>query len=66
MYLRRQAAPTRSDSASKIGRIQGSSFSLMSPGRKPSFSPASTTGREMMILPIFPAVSACTASATAR
>ncbi len=38
----------------------------MSPGRKPSRSPASTAGRVRMIRPTAPSESAATASAIAR
>src|SRR6266436_6732595 len=46
--------------------MYGSTFAAMSPGRKPSRSPASTAGRVRMMRPTWRSESAATASATAR
>ena len=55
-----------SPSASYNGRRYGSTFSLRSPGRKPSRSPASTAGRDSTMRSTRPACSMATACATAR
>ncbi len=55
-----------SSSASKRGRRYGFTFACTSPGRKPSFSPASTAGRARTILLICFFLSIETAIATAR
>src|SRR6476646_6167505 len=52
--------------ASKSGRRYGSTFAWMSPGRKPSRSPASTAGRVRMIRCTSFSASAAAAIATAR
>ena len=46
--------------------MYGSTFASMSPGRKPSRSPASTAGRVRMSRPTCFSLSAATASAIAR
>ena len=56
----------QSYSASYSGRRYGSTFSFMSPGRKPSFSPASTAGRLRMRRCTLPVINWLTACATAR
>ncbi len=53
-------------SASYSGRRYGSTFSLKSPGRKPSFSPASTAGRDSTIRDTSRFLSARTAMTIAR
>ncbi|MBA7698818.1 hypothetical protein ES703_107500 [subsurface metagenome] len=55
-----------SSRASKRGRRYGFTFACISPGRKPSFSPASTAGRARTILLICFFFSIETATATAR
>jgi len=53
-------------SASYSGRRYGFTFSARSPGRKPSFSPASTAGRAMMMRFTFFCMSDAAAMAMAR
>ena len=61
-----RSKPIISYSASYIGRRYGSTFCAMSPGRKPSRSPASTAGRTSTMRRTLPECSASTALATAR
>ena len=60
------SAPSMSKRASYRGRRYGSTFCCRSPGRNPSFSPASTAGRVRIILFTCWALKAVTAMATAR
>ena len=53
-------------SASKSGRMYGSTFASTSPGRKPRRSPASTAGLERIRRLTWRSESAATASAIAR
>ena len=46
------------------GRKYGSTFSLISPGKKPNLSPASTAGLDKIILSIFLSKSIVNATAT--
>jgi hypothetical protein len=55
-----------SSSASYSGRRYGSTFSRMSPGRKPRASPASTAGRVRMMRRTRFRYSVATPMATAR
>src|SRR6266540_2597136 len=61
-----RSASSMSYSASNSGLRYGSTFASMSPGRKPSRSPASTAGRVRMIRVTSRSCSAATASAIAR
>ena len=58
--------PSISCKASYKGRRYGSTFVCKSPGRKPSFSPASTAGRVRMIFSTCLLLNAATARHTAR
>ncbi|MNC90048.1 hypothetical protein D3C83_60920 [compost metagenome] len=53
-------------SASYNGRRYGLTFSIRSPGRKPSFSPASTAGRVRIMRETLFFISSATAMAIAR
>ena len=65
-YSCARSASSMSCIASKSGRRYGSTFAATSPGRNPSFSPASTAGRVRMMRPTSRRDSAAVASATAR
>src|SRR5207342_2753472 len=66
MYLCTRSTPIISYNASYSGRRYGSIFCARSPGRKPSFSPASTAGRTSSRRCTRDSFSASTALATAR
>ena len=60
------SAPNMSCKASYKGLRYGSIFEDKSPGRKPSFSPASTAGLTKTIFLIFSFIKSSTAHATAK
>jgi len=71
MVPRSRCSLSRSESimsyrASNKGRRYGSTFSIRPPGRKPSFSPASTAGRVKMTRATSPDSRAEVAMAMAR
>ncbi len=65
-YFAYESTPSISYRASYRGRRYGSTFSCRSPGRKPSFSPASTAGLVRIIFSTLCCFSSCTARHTAR
>ena len=64
IFLSIFSAPKSSYSASYKGLRYGSTFSLMSPGKKPNLSPASTAGLDKIIRSIFFSNSIVSATAT--
>ena len=66
IFLSIFSAPKSSYSASYSGLKYGSTFSFMSPGKKPNFSPASTAGLDKITLSIFFSISKVTATDTAK
>ena len=66
IFLSILSVPKSSYSASYKGLRYGSTFSFMSPGKNPSFSPASTAGLDKITLSIFFSINIVTATDTAK